>query len=211
METVPSRARVRSAEHSPPHNPMKSIAKYASRGFTLIEAVVIVTILVLLAGVLIPIVSNELSSARTTRAQTDMKILAEAFNRYFAHTGSWPSNSVWNPNNTSSEALQGLPCLYTNVYNRPGWAGPYLNTGVKNADSSWSVASTTNPSNRGLVDPWGNSYRVLYFGRNGVMGPGGGIVLVCGGENGAVDTRNEQLLNGEAANDDLVQVVTRRL
>jgi type II secretory pathway pseudopilin PulG len=190
---------------------MATIPKYTARGFTIIEAVVIVTILVLLAGVLIPIVSSELSSARGLRAQTDMKIVAEAFNRYFAHTATWPSNFAWDPNQTRAEPLQGLPCLYTNVYDRAGWAGPYMSTGVKEAQSTWSIATSAKQANQGTIDPWGNCYRVYYFARNGAMGPAGGIVLLSAGENGSVDTSAEQLLNGESAGDDLVQVVTRRL
>lgn len=182
-------------------------------GFTVIEGIVLVTILVLLAGVVVPIVTTEVSSARTVRAQTDLKVLAEAFSRYFAHTGTWPSNADWNANNTSAEALEGFPCLYTNVHRRSGWAGPYLNTGVRLADGGWSVAAAASAGSpaRGFLDPWGNPYRVHVFGRNGAMGANGGIALVCAGQNGAIDTTTSQIVNGDGVADDLVQVVTRRL
>ncbi|MFN0205759.1 MAG: prepilin-type N-terminal cleavage/methylation domain-containing protein [Planctomycetota bacterium] len=181
-----------------------------SPGFTLIEVVVVVTILVLLAGVLVPIVSNELSKARTARAQTDMKAVGDAYSRYYAHTGIWPSNGTWNPNLTQNEDLVGLPCLYTNVFNKAGWAGPYLNTGIRSG-STWSVAVISNSIVRGMADPWGRPYRVYVFAKNGSMGVGGGIVIVCNGENGTLNSSTAQLANGEAAGDDVVQVVTRRL
>lgn len=181
-----------------------------SYGFTLIEVVVVVTILVLLAGVLVPIVSNELSKARTARAQTDMKAVGDAFSRYYAHTGSWPSNNVWNPNLTQNEALLGFPCLYTNTFTKAGWAGPYLNTGIRSS-GTWSVAVSSNSGFRGLIDPWSRTYQVYVFAKNSSMGVGGGIAMVCFGENGVLNSSNSQIANGEASGDDAVQIVTRRL
>lgn len=183
----------------------------STRGFTLIELVVVVTILVMLAGVLVPIVSNELSKARVSRAQTDLKALGDSFSRYYAHTSVWPANATFNPASTSNEPVLSFPCLYANTFNLKGWAGPYLNTGMKNG-STWLVASSVAGSGiKGLCDPWGRNYRIYYYGRNGSMGPGGGIVLLCTGENGTVNTSTAQLCDGEAGGDDVVQVVTRRL
>jgi len=182
-----------------------------TRGFTLIEVVVVVTILVLLAGVLIPIVGNEIGKARSARAQTDMKSIADAFGRYFAHTGSWPTNSTWNPNSNVTENLASYACLYQNSSSLKGWAGPYLTSGVK-VGSSWVMSTSASGSaSRGLVDPWGRQYQIRVFGRNGLMGAGGGMVLLCAGENGSFETSNAQAVDGEASGDDIIQVVTRRL
>lgn len=182
------------------------------RGFSVIELVVVLTILVLLAGVLVPIVSGELSSARITRAQTDMKTVADAFARYKSHTGAWPANDAWNPNKTTDEPLEGFACLYVNTHNKSGWAGPYLNTGVKGPDGAWALAHDFGQGNKkGLMDPWGNPYRVYVFGRNGSMGPGGGLVFLSAGDNGIVDTNKDRITSGEATGDDIVQIVTRRL
>jgi prepilin-type N-terminal cleavage/methylation domain-containing protein len=181
------------------------------RGFTLIEVVVVVTILVLLAGVLIPIVSNELEKARTARAQTDMKAVADAFSRYFAHTAVWPSNEadlVGGAN--TSETLAGLSCLYENVYTKKGWAGPYMMAGNK-VGSSWQIATSTAGVVTGLSDPWGRLYHLYYFMKSGPMGPGGGIALVCGGPDGTVNSSQAQIADAAAAGDDIVQIVTRRL
>jgi general secretion pathway protein G len=182
-----------------------------NKGFTLIEVVVVVTILVLLAGVLVPIVSNEVSTARNTRAQTDLKAAAEGFTRYFAHTGAWPSQGAWDASKSSKGDLTGYTCLYENVHKRKGWSGPYLNTGVKDGSGAWSIAVADAAGNRGLVDPWGNVYKIYVYGRNADMGPGGGMVMLSAGENGVVDTKKEQITAGEAKGDDVLQVVTRRL
>jgi type II secretory pathway pseudopilin PulG len=181
------------------------------RGFTLVDTVVVVAILVLVAGVVVPIVGNELSTARLTRAQTDLKAVAEGFTRYFAHTGWWPSEEAWDPSRSSRGELTGYACLYENSHHRKGWSGPYLNTGVKEAGGAWSIAVASAEGNRGLVDPWGRVYKVHVYSRNGDMGPGGGMVLLSAGENGVLDTKKEQIVAGEAKGDDVLQVVTRRL
>lgn len=182
-----------------------------TKGFTLIEVVVVVTILVLLAGVLVPIVSNELTKARGARAQTDLKGLGDAFTRYNAHTASWPGDTAaFSPTTTTNGDLAGFPCLFTNTFSLKGWAGPYLNSGYRSS-GTWIVASIGTSASHGLIDPWGHYYRYYNFARGGSMGVGGGIVFVCAGENGTVDSSNTQLSNGEAGGDDIVQVVTRRL
>ncbi|MBI3820000.1 MAG: prepilin-type N-terminal cleavage/methylation domain-containing protein [Planctomycetes bacterium] len=183
------------------------------RGFTLVEVVVVVTILVLLAGVLVPIVSNELSKARSARAGTDMKATSDAFTHFYSHTGQWPTTgAAFNASTTSSGPLTGYPCLFTNTFNYKGWAGPYLNTGVRAPGAAaWQIAIVSGATARGLVDPWGRAYQIFYYGRAGSMGAAGGIVLICVGENGVLDTSTTQMCDGEAGGDDTVQIVTRRL
>lgn len=183
-----------------------------SNAFTLIEVVVVVSILVLLAGVLVPIVSGEISKARSSRAQTDMKALADSFSRYFAHTGAWPGDvAAFNPTVDTNGNVAQFSCLYSNVFNTKGWSGPYLNSGFRSAGNQWVVASIAAAGPQGTCDPWGRFYQYYTYRRNGGMGVGGGIVFVCVGENGQLESSRAQMANGIAGGDDIVQIVTRRL
>jgi type II secretion system protein G len=60
------------------------------RGFTLIELVVVISILAILSGVLVPRVSSHLESARDARRLTDIKALRSAIEQYFLDRGSYP-------------------------------------------------------------------------------------------------------------------------
>ncbi|MEQ1891220.1 MAG: type II secretion system protein [Planctomycetota bacterium] len=68
-----------------------------SRGFTLVELVVVISILAILSGVLVPRVSSHLKAARDARRLTDIKAVREAIEQYYVDKGSYPA-----PNANSS-------------------------------------------------------------------------------------------------------------
>lgn len=68
-----------------------------SRGFTLVELVVVISILAILSGVLVPRVSSHLKTARDARRLADIKAVREAIEQYHADYGTYPA-----PNANSS-------------------------------------------------------------------------------------------------------------
>ena len=187
---------------------MKTIQKTARAGFSLIELVAAVAILVILAGVLIPAVGSQMSKAREARASTDMNTVAKAFNAYFTDTGTWPSNATFNPNRNVGQELTGFPCLYSNVFNHTGWNGPYLNEGFKVDDTTMNIAIAGSGDDGGLRDPWGNNYRVYFVSRNNSNG-NGALFLYSMGADARMNTRTRDVRSGLANGDDIMQVVTR--
>lgn len=186
------------------------------RGFTLMELIVTIAILTVLAGVLVPSVGNYLDKGKKAQAAADLREVANVFNEYKLDTSAWPSN---NKNNGSLESniktgnydLINFPCLYKNTHNRPGWDGPYLNDGVLD-DDEMTIAQrgSGGQPGEGLVDAWGNPFKVYTFA-NGYKGTTGAIVLLSEGPNGEVDTSASDIFNAQAADDDVVQLVTYRL
>lgn len=112
------------------------------RGFTLIELVIVIAIMLILAGSLLPIISTNREEARTARAQSDVDMIRSAASMLFADTG------VWAP--AGGTTCGGIDfCndgagLVTNDDGSgvtiDGWNGPYL--------TEWRN------------DPWGNAYRI---------------------------------------------------
>jgi general secretion pathway protein G len=68
----------------------------ARRGFTLIELVVILSILAILSGVLVPRVGSHLRSSRDARRLADIQAIREAVEQYHLDRGAFP------PANTNS-------------------------------------------------------------------------------------------------------------
>lgn len=60
-------------------------------GFTIIEMLIVVTILALLAGILVPILEQETVRARDGRRAGDLRSVASALATYKSLTGSYPS------------------------------------------------------------------------------------------------------------------------
>lgn len=63
----------------------------STRGFTLIELVVVISILAILSGVLVPRVTNHLKSARDARRLADIKAVRAAIEQYYQDKGSYPA------------------------------------------------------------------------------------------------------------------------
>ena len=84
-----------------------------SRGFTLIEMIVVVIILGLLAGLVGPRLFGRVGQSKTVAARAQIELLGAALDQYSLDTGSYPPSTV------------GLEALVRNP-NVTGWNGPYL-------------------------------------------------------------------------------------
>jgi general secretion pathway protein G len=107
-----------------------------SRGFTLIEIMVVVVIIGLLAAFVAPNLIGNIDRAALTRAKADIRTIDNALNLYRLDNFRYPSTE------------DGLEALVTNPGEAvaPNWREPYLRS-----------LST---------DPWNNQYQYISPGRN---------------------------------------------
>ena len=87
-------------------------------GFTLIEIVVVIVILVTLASIATPLYLNYVKRANVGAAKTQMKLLEDALTGYRLDVGSYPDGN------------SGLQALVENVDNNEKWNGPYIKPAV---------------------------------------------------------------------------------
>jgi general secretion pathway protein G len=89
----------------------------AQAGFTLVEILVVITIIGLIMALVGPRVLNYLSESKAKAAKIQIESFASALDLYYLDLGRYP---------TTNEGLTAL----TQGNNAPGWNGPYLRGGV---------------------------------------------------------------------------------
>ncbi len=68
--------------------------KSKNKGFTLIEVIVVAAIIAILAGILVPMIFNQIDEAKISRAAADCKSIQTAILTFKKDTGSWPNKSA---------------------------------------------------------------------------------------------------------------------
>ena len=91
--------------HLPPTSP-----KAAQGGFSLIEIIIVVTLIALVAAFVVNKVAGQNDRAKVRLAESQVQTIAEKIQQYQMDTGELPPN---------------LQALVTQSGNAPGWLGPY--------------------------------------------------------------------------------------
>jgi len=112
-----------------------------ARGFTLIEIMVVVTILGILAALIVPRVVGRTDDARVAAAKQDIAQLMQALKLYRLDNGRYPTNE------------QGLQALVERPTTEP-------------VPNNWKQGGYLDPPIL-RKDPWGNSYQYLNPGLHG--------------------------------------------
>ena len=107
------------------------------RGFTLVEILVVITIIGLIMGLVGPRVLNYLTESKVKAAKIQIESFGSALDLFFLDTGRYPSGS------------EGLAALVQRPGSIPAWNGPYLKGGAV------------------PTDPWGNPYIYRAPGQRG--------------------------------------------
>jgi general secretion pathway protein G len=107
------------------------------RGFTLVEILVVITIIGLIMGLVGPRVLNYLTESKAKAAKIQIESFSSALDLYFLDNGRYPNSS------------EGLTALVQKPGSTMSWNGPYLKGAVVPAD------------------PWGNAYVYRSPGQHG--------------------------------------------
>lgn len=94
------------------------VRRYAERGFTLIEMLVVISIIALIMALVGPRVLNYLTESKVKAAKIQIESLTSALDLYALDTGRYPSNS------------DGLGALMQRPGGVTSWNGPYLKGNV---------------------------------------------------------------------------------
>jgi general secretion pathway protein G len=120
-------------------------------GFTLIEMLVVITIIGLIMALVGPRVLNYLSDSKVKAAKIQIESFKSALDLFYLDTGRYPSNS------------EGLGALVHSESNVPAWNGPYLKGGTVPADPWGHPYAYRSPGEHGTYD-------IISLGSDGQQG-----------------------------------------
>ena len=124
-----------------PTIPNKPARRRGQQGFTLVELLLVLTILAILAGIVLPKLSGKREQANISAAKAQISIFSTALDNFEVDVGYYPKGA------------KGLQDLLTQPRSAQGWHGPYLQN-----------VQTIPP------DPWGQAYVYECPGRHNPSG-----------------------------------------
>src|ERR1700746_263720 len=136
-------------------------ASIGERGFTLVEMLVVITIIGLIMALVGPRVLNYLSESKAKAAKIQIESFSSALDLYYLDLGRYPNSN------------EGLTAL-TRSNNAPGWNGPYLRGGVV-PTAPWGHSSLyRSPGDR-------SPYEIISLGSDGQEGGSGTATDIASG------------------------------
>jgi general secretion pathway protein G len=139
-------------------------------GFTLVEMLVVITIIGLIMGLIGPRVLNYLNESKVKAARIQLQSFASALDLFYLDAGRYPSTS------------EGLAALVQRTSGVGSWNGPYLKGGSLPNDPWKHPYVYRSPGER-------EPYEIISYGSDGQEG-GSGLAADISTEN-LVSARNE--------------------
>src|SRR5215470_15704743 len=129
----------------------QSARRLAERGFTLVEMLVVISIIALIMALVGPRVLNFLTESKVKAAKIQIESLTSALDLYALDTGRYPSSS------------EGLEILMQSPGGVASWNGPYLKGTVVPKDPWGRPYIYRSPGQHGAYD-------ILSYGADGQEG-----------------------------------------
>ncbi len=200
------------------------------RGFTLVEVIVVLSVVLLLTGIAVPMLSSYMEDGRRARAEAECKVLGASVTSFYKDLGVFPARTSAGTNNTVYVLLTGTTMPTANPWTathqwitwgmstaRGDLANYHLTVNSPQNTPAAAYPTTTNMKWRGPysngntpLDPWGRPYII-----NVISGftPGATnykrMWVLSAGSNGTFDTNANATATTEITGDDIGYLVNQ--
>jgi general secretion pathway protein G len=201
-------------------------------GFTLVEVIVVIAVVLLLSGIAVPLISKYMDDARIGRAKAECNTLASAFTAFYRDIGRFPTrNSTGTENHLyvlfSGTATAPTASPWTTVPNFWTWYSSgrgdqmvnHLLTNTPGGQTAGAYATTGDLRWRGPylsaapLDPWGRPYVATIIGAfNGTATNNNykRVFVLSAGPDGIFQTNNNVSRTTEITGDDVGVLINHR-
>lgn len=201
------------------------------QGFTLVEIVVVIAVVLLLTGIAVPMISGYVEDGRRARAQSEVKTLAASVEMFYSNTSLWPARDASGTDNRLYVLTSGPtpvtaannPWLSTHAWIT--WASGAQGDTMDNhlvlnqpkATAAAAYPTTGEVAWRGPysdgtpLDPWGRPYIMLV--RSAFDGNATNykrVMLLSAGPDGRIDTRQQARSTDDFRGDDIGIILHQR-
>ena len=203
----------------------------SQRGFTLVEVIVVLSVVLLLTGIAVPMLSSYMEDGRRARAEAETKVIGAAVMSFYNHLGVYPARNSGGTNNHLYALLTGPTTPTTNpwtaghnfaTWGMGGARGDLLDNHLLRNQPQGSPAAAyaitgsmrwRGPYVNGTtpLDPWGRPYVVNVISGHSVAPVNfRRLWVISAGPNGRFDTSANATAVNEISGDDIGVMLTQR-
>ncbi|MHC5063306.1 MAG: type II secretion system protein GspG [Planctomycetota bacterium] len=206
---------------------------HRNSGFTLVEVIVVLAVVLLLSGIAVPLISGYVEDSKRARGEAEVKMLAAAVSSVYKDVGIFPSRNSSSSNSTVRCLWSGptAPTASTFVssggHNFYQWAASTTNgdsldnqllSNTPQGSSGAAYPTTGNIRWRGPylagsspLDPWGRPYLVnVYSSFNTHNTNNKRIFVLSAGPDGRIDTNERARATDDITGDDIAIILHQR-
>lgn len=204
---------------------------HSASGFTLVEVIVVLAVVLLLTGIAVPMISGYMEDGRRARAAAEVKMLGAAVLSFQKDVGGHPARNSTGTDNRLNVLLTGPSIPSANPWrtgHRFATWGMNASTGdrIDNhllVNAPGGNAAAAYPTTGELrwrgpylptgspLDPWGRPYVInVISGWSTSATNNRKVFVLSAGENGVIDTNFNATALDEIAGDDIGMVLGQR-
>lgn len=204
---------------------------HSRRGFTLVEVIVVLSVVLLLTGIAVPMLSSYMEDGRRARAEAECRVLGAALTSFYKDVGVFPSRNSSGTSGTCYVLLTGTSTPTTSPWNaRHNWItwgmsstqGDLLNNHLlqNRPQGTTGAAYPTTGSMRwrgpyvnggSPLDPWGRPYVVnVVAGWSTNATNYKRLWVISAGPDGVFNTSANATATTDVAGDDIGFMISQR-